>query len=133
MKETLCIMNLCMAATYDPDRGRRSAPRAAQPRVGRGDRGALEEVARTRPDQPRREIPDNLKSLRGIYIDCGWRDQYHIQIRIAHPVRTPRPAGIRNRYEEFDDDHSDVDYRIGRELAVSLQGVEALRTRFGTT
>jgi hypothetical protein len=20
----------------------------------------------------------NLKSLRGIYIDCGWRDQYHI-------------------------------------------------------
>ena len=22
---------------------------------------------------------ENLKSLRGITIDCGWRDQYHIQ------------------------------------------------------
>jgi hypothetical protein len=23
-------------------------------------------------------VPSNLKSLRGIYIDCGWRDQFHI-------------------------------------------------------
>jgi len=56
-------------------------------------------VARARPDQPRREIRDNLKSLRGIYIDCGWRDQYHNPIRIAHPVRAPRrgrnPAPLR--------------------------------------
>ena len=55
---------------------------------------------------------ENLKSLRGIYIDCGWRDQYHIQYGSRILAHRLSEVGIRHRYEEFDDDHSDIDYRM---------------------
>ena len=55
---------------------------------------------------------DNLKSLRGIYIDCGWRDQYHIHYGSRILSKRLAAAGIRHTYEEFDDDHSDIDYRM---------------------
>jgi len=54
----------------------------------------------------------NLKSLRGIYIDCGWRDQYHIHYGSRLLSQCLAEAGIGHRYEEFDDDHSDIDYRM---------------------
>src|ERR1700674_1879449 len=74
-----CIMNLCMAATYDPD-----------PKAPLGFRVPFNlesgEVIQRRWSKWRERDPinllakyrANLKSLRGIYIDCGWRDQYHI-------------------------------------------------------
>ena len=54
----------------------------------------------------------NLKSLSGIYIDCGWRDQFHIHYGTRILSRRLSDAGIAHRYEEFDDDHSDIDYRM---------------------
>ena len=47
----------------------------------------------------------NLKSLRGIYIDCGWRDQYHIHYGSRILSKRLSEAGIKHTYEEFDDDH----------------------------
>jgi S-formylglutathione hydrolase FrmB len=108
-----CIMNLCMAATYDPD-----------PKAPLGFRVPFNletgEMIEQRWNQWRRHDPinlvekhqDSLKSLRGIYIDCGWRDQYHIQYGTRILSRRLAEAGIRHTYEEFDDDHSDVDYRM---------------------
>src|SRR6185369_7901747 len=55
---------------------------------------------------------DNLKSLSGIYIDCGWRDQYHIHYGARILSRRLAAAGTRHTYEEFDDNHSDIDYRM---------------------
>jgi S-formylglutathione hydrolase FrmB len=54
----------------------------------------------------------SLKSLRGIYIDCGWRDQYQIHFGSRILSQRLALAGIRHRYEEFDDNHSDIDYRM---------------------
>lgn len=54
----------------------------------------------------------NLESLRGIYIDCGWRDQFHIHYGSRILSKRLQEAGIRHVYEEFDDDHSDIDYRM---------------------
>ena len=54
----------------------------------------------------------NLKSLRGIYIDCGSRDQYHIHYGCRILAKRLAQARIAHRYEEFDDTHSDVDYRM---------------------
>jgi enterochelin esterase-like enzyme len=53
-----------------------------------------------------------LASLRGVYIDCGSRDQYflHYGARILH--HRLREIGVPHRYEEFDDDHSSIDYRM---------------------
>jgi S-formylglutathione hydrolase FrmB len=102
-----------MAATYDPD-----------PRAPNGFRIPFNaesgEVIEERWREWRRHDPinlvsryqENLKSLRGIYIDCGWRDQYHIQYGSRILAQRLSEAGVRHRYEEFDDDHSDVDYRM---------------------
>ncbi|MGH8736877.1 MAG: alpha/beta hydrolase [Burkholderiales bacterium] len=112
-KEGLALMNLCMAATYDPD-----------PRSPNGFRipfnAETGEVIRKRWRRWQANDPVNLvarystslKSLRGIYIDCGWRDQYHIHYGARILSQRLAQAGIRHRYEEFDDDHSDVDYRM---------------------
>ena len=54
----------------------------------------------------------NLRSLRGIYIDCGWRDQFHIHYGSRILSQRLHAAGIHHVYEEFDDDHSDIDYRM---------------------
>ena len=53
-----------------------------------------------------------LRSLRGIYIDCGWRDQFHIHYGTRLLSQRLAAARIAHRYEEFDDDHSDIDYRM---------------------
>ena len=50
--------------------------------------------------------------MRGIYIDCGWRDQYHIHYGSRILSRRLTEADIRHAYQEFDDDHSDIDYRM---------------------
>jgi hypothetical protein len=112
-KEGHCIMNLCMAATYDPD-----------PRAPLGFRVPFNlETGELLPERWRnwtRHDPinlveryrANLKSLRGIYIDCGWRDQYHIHYGTRILSARLAAAGVRHRYEEFDDDHSDIDYRM---------------------
>ena len=113
MAEGHCIMNLCMAATYDPD-----------PRAPNGFRlpfnletGEIiaERWAKWRTHDPVNLVTryrKNLKSLRGIYIDCGARDQYHIHYGSRILSKRLAKAGIRHTYEEFDDTHSDIDYRM---------------------
>ncbi len=113
MAEGHCIMNLCMAATYDPD-----------PRAPNGFRLPFNletgEVIPERWKNWRANDPvnlvvkhrANLKSLRGIYIDCGARDQYHIQYGSRILSKRLHQARIAHTYEEFDDNHSDIDYRM---------------------
>lgn len=112
-----CLMNVCMAATYDPD-----------PRAPNGFRVPFNletgEVIAKRWQKWRDNDPinlvakyrDNLSSLRGIYIDCGWRDQYHIHYGSRLLSKRLAEAGIRHTYEEFDDNHSDIDYRMDTSL-----------------
>jgi S-formylglutathione hydrolase FrmB len=107
------IMNLCMAATYDPD-----------PRAPNGFRVPFDletgEVIPERWKAWRRHDPinlvskfrKNLKSLRGIYIDCGSRDQYHIHFGSRILSKRLAQQRIKHTYEEFDDNHSDIDYRM---------------------
>ena len=107
------IMNVCMAATYDPDP---SAPLGFRLPFHL-DTGELIEARWQRwlehdPVRMVRRHARDLRRLRGIYIDCGWRDQYHIQYGTRQLSRQLAAAGIAHRYEEFDDDHSDVDYRM---------------------
>jgi enterochelin esterase-like enzyme len=115
--ETHCLMNLCMAATYDPD-----------PRAPLGFRVPFDldtgELVPERWRAWRRHDPVNLvsryrkslKTLRGIYLDCGSRDQYHIHYGARILARRLAAAGIRHTYQEFDDNHSDIDYRMDASL-----------------
>ncbi len=110
--ETHCLMNLAMAATYDPD-----------PRAPNGFRVPFNlETGEALPERWREwrkhdpiymvsKYKNNLKNV-AIYIDCGWRDQYHIHYGTRLLSKALSEAGIRHTYEEFDDNHSDIDYRM---------------------
>ncbi len=113
MAEGHCLMNVCMAATYDPD-----------PKAPGGFRVPFNlesgEAIRSRWRRWQAHDPIHLvsryrralKTLRGIYIDCGWRDQYHIHYGARILSQRLSAAGIAHTYEEFDDNHSDIDYRM---------------------
>jgi S-formylglutathione hydrolase FrmB len=106
-------MNLCMAATYDPD-----------PKAPLGFRVPFNlETGELIPARWKRWLRHDpvllvkrhaaaLKTLKGLYIDCGWTDQYHIHYGCRMLARRLAEAGIRHTYEEFDDNHSDIDYRM---------------------
>jgi len=115
--ETMCLMNLGMAASYDPD-----------PKAPNGFRlpfdletGELIEARWQRwlAHDPVRMVKEHraaLKSLRGLWIDCGWRDQFHIHFGCRQLSRELDRNGVAHVYEEFDGTHSGIDYRLERSL-----------------
>jgi S-formylglutathione hydrolase FrmB len=67
---------------------------------------------------------ENLKSLKAIYVDCGWRDQYGIHFGARILSKRMKLAGIKHVYEEFDDTHSGIDYRIETSLPVLYKALK---------
>jgi S-formylglutathione hydrolase FrmB len=111
--EITTLMMVCMAATYDPDR---QAPNGFRVpfHLETGELLPARWRAWLRHDPVRlvRRHAANLKSLRGLYIDCGWRDQYHIHFGSRILSQTLDATGICHTYEEFDGTHSGVDHRM---------------------
>ena len=126
--EMHALMALAMAATYDPDP---SAPKGIRLPVDLHtcelDREAWERWLRHDPVRMilRPECVANLRKLSGLFVDCGSRDQYHLQFGARRFVRKLREAGITHRYEEFDDDHSGIDYRLDVSLPFLYSAVTA--------
>ncbi len=112
-----CLMNLAMAATYDAD-----------PKAPNGFRLPFDletgEIIEPRWRQWLKHDPihlvgqyaANLRTLRGIFIDCGWRDQYRIHYGARILSRRLTEHDVPHLYEEFDDTHSGIDYRMDRSL-----------------
>ncbi len=113
------LMALAMAATYDPD-----------PEAYKGIRLPVDLMTcELDPDRwaawkshdplelvRKTECIENLRSLKGIWIDCGSRDQYHLHYGSRIFCAELEAAAISHKYEEFDDNHSSVDYRMNRSL-----------------
>jgi S-formylglutathione hydrolase FrmB len=111
--EMHAIMEIAMAASYDPD-----------PRAPNGFRLPFNlETGELLPDRWRRWLEhdpvllvgryaSNLRTLRGIYIDCGWRDQYHLHYGARLLSKRLAEHRVPHVYEEFDDTHSSIDYRM---------------------
>ena len=117
--EIMCLMNLATAASYDPDP---DAPHGFHVPFN------LEtgELLKSRWRNWLKHDPINLvgrdakrlKTLRAMFIDCGWRDQYrlHYGNRILSSRLTEN--NVKHVYEEFDGTHSGIDYRMDRSLPV---------------
>lgn len=116
-RESMCLMNLAMAASYDPD-----------PRVPNGFRLPFDlETGVLLPQRWKRWLAHDpirlatrhagaLKTLRGLFIDCGWRDQFHIHYGSRQLSRVLTERGVAHVYEEFDGTHSGIDHRLERSL-----------------
>ena len=114
-KEFTTLMVLAMSASYDPD-----------PHAVAGIRlpvdlrtCVLDSLAWERwlAHDPLRLVEnpqclDSLRRLSGLFFDCGSRDQYglHYGARRLHDRLTA--LDVPHQFEEFDDDHSGVDYRL---------------------
>lgn len=114
-----CLIVLAMAATYDPCPAgykgirlpvdlrtcelipeRWSAWLAHDPVV------MLEEA----------EAQAGLRALGGLFIDCGSRDQFNIHYGTRQLTGRLEALEISHVYEEFEDTHSDIDYRMDSSL-----------------
>lgn len=113
------MMILAMAATYDPEA---TAPKGVRLPVNLRT-CVLDEEAWSRwlRHDPVRIIEEetaqaNLASLRGVYIDCGARDQYFTQYGSRQLSERLAELGIAHRYDEFDGTHSGINYRMDESL-----------------
>ncbi len=117
--EMHALMLLAMAATYDPDPGAPLGvrlpvdPQTCELIRERWERWLAHDPLRL---VERPECQDSLRRLRGLFLDCGFRDQYCLHYGARAFVRKLEAASIEHRYEEFDDDHSGIDYRMDRSL-----------------
>jgi len=120
------LMTLAMAATYDPDP---TAPYGVRLPVDshtgeldprRWSRW-LEHDPLTLIESP--ETQASLRALKGLYIDCGRRDQYFLHYGARMLVKRLQALAIEHRYEEFDDNHSGIDYRLDVSLPFLYRAV----------
>ena len=61
--------------------------------------------------------------LKGIYIDCGSRDQYALVFGARKLRSMLDDLGITHVFEEFPDNHSSVDYRMDISLPFLYQSL----------
>lgn len=115
--EVHCLMNLAMAATYDPDPN--DVHRIRLPFDAETGELIAERWRQWLKHDPIHLVARharNLKTLRGIFIDCGWRDQYRIHYGSRTLSKRLTECGVDHTYEEFDGTHSGIDYRMDRSL-----------------
>lgn len=66
-----------------------------------------------------------LGSMRLLFLDCGLRDEFHLQYGTRIFVDGLKRFGIRHRHEEFDDGHMNIGYRYDRSLVLLSQALRA--------
>lgn len=109
------LMMLAMAATYDPAP---ELPHGVRLPVDMDTCELDEECwARWLAWDPvrlveRDDVQENLRSLRGLFIDCGTKDQYALLYGARRLQRRLQSLQIDHEYQEFPDDHSGIDYRM---------------------
>jgi hypothetical protein len=59
---------------------------------------------------------DALRSLRALYLDVGRYDQYNIQFGTRQLVSVLKSLDINFHYEEFNGNHSGMDWRLDYSL-----------------
>jgi hypothetical protein len=112
-KDRMILMDFAQSAFYDPDP---SAFRCMQlpldPRTGEFIPERWNNWMAHDPVVMFDTLGENLRKLKLIYMDCGWSDQFRIHFGMRRFAKKLTAAGIAHTYEEYDDDHSDVDYRM---------------------
>ena len=120
--EMMALMLLGMAASYDPDP---SAPNGFRLpfdlQSGELIPARWRAWLRHDPINQIARYGKNLHKLRGLFIDCGRQDQFHIHYGSRQLSQALTNADIKHRYEEFDGTHSSIDHRLDISLPFLAQ------------
>ena len=120
------LMILAMGATYDPD-----------PDAFLGIRLPVtldtceripERWAEWMKWDPLSLVPshgEGLKRLRALFIDCGDIDQYNLVYGARRMNKALAAIGVDHVYEEFNDTHSSIDYRLDTSLPFLAERLSA--------
>lgn len=123
--ELHCLMNVAMAATYDPD-----------PEAPNGFRLPFDlETGELLPARWRQWLKHdpvllvgryakNLRSLKCLFMDCGWRDQYRMHYGCRLLSKRLAAHGVNHSYEEFDGTHSGIDHRMEVSLPLLVRALQ---------
>jgi hypothetical protein len=126
--ELAALSILAMAATYDPDPGSPFGirlpvdPRTCEIIPERWERWLACDPLRL---VERADCLANLRSLSGLFIDCGSRDEYGLHYGARALARALARHGISHVYEEFDGGHSKGDHRFDRSLPFLARALTA--------
>lgn len=112
-QDIMSLMLLAMAASYDPNP---DAPNGFNLPFDLNTGQRIEKRWRAwlkhDPINLVRKNKARLAKLRGLYIDCGWQDQFHIHYGSRQLSVQLQQCGIKHRYEEFPGTHSGIDHRL---------------------
>jgi enterochelin esterase-like enzyme len=112
-KDRMCLMDLAMSAFYDPDPSQfRNMRLPIDPHTGELIPERWANWMKHDPVMMFDAKGEELRKLKLIYMDCGNHDQFRIQYGMRRFAKKMKAAGIAHTYEEYEDDHSDVDYRM---------------------
>lgn len=116
-KDIHVLMDLAMAATYDPDPGQFLGIRLpVDPETCEVIEERWANWLAWDPVRMAEDHADNLRSLKALLIDCGDVDQYNLVYGARRLHRELERLSVPHRYEEFPDNHSSIDYRMDESL-----------------
>ncbi len=127
-KDTMVLLMLAQAASFDPDPDPRSFLGLRLPVTMDTCELIAERWANWLAWDPAIMVETHaeaIKALKAFYFDCGTEDQYNILYGSRRIHRTLDARGIAHRYEEFPDDHSGVDYRMDVSLPLLAKALSA--------
>jgi len=115
--ERTCLMFCAMSAFYDPDPEAFLSMRLpGDPYTAELDPERWANWLRHDPVVLADERAGELRKLKAIWLDCGNRDQWRMHYGMRRFHKKLEKYGVSHVYEEFDDDHLDVDYRMDKFL-----------------
>ena len=112
--DILTLMMICMAATYDPQEGEIALPfdlKTCEIKISN-----WQNWLNADPVNLVKHRIEALKQLNGIWMDCGFRDQYMIHYGMRRLSQQLEKYQIEHTYEEFNGTHSNIDYRLDESL-----------------
>ena len=73
----------------------------------------------------RQDAAEKLRALKGLFLDCGRRDQYHLLYGARRFADRCSVLNIPIEFQEFDDTHSGIDYRLDESLPYLYASITA--------